>query len=764
MRSFAILLWIIALSLSFGGIWLIYLGGSPYYLIAGVTTAVAAWLAWRGNARTVAVFAAMLLGSTIWAVAESGLDPWALMARLAAPAVLGLVLAALFWRGAGLARWAAMVPLAVIVFANVQDRAPPLPPLNAQALGLSDRAADADWLQWGGDAGGSRYSTLAQITPANVDRLRPAWRYDFGTPPDGKLGNLETTPIAVNSVLYACSTSGQIDAIDGDSGRRLWRFDMRADLSGLATRACRGVAFHRVAGTTICGERIIAASPDAKLWAIDARTGRPCPDFGAGGSIDLRRGMGEVLPGYYYVSSAPTIVRNRIVVGGWVMDGQRTLSPSGVVRAFDVRSGKFAWAWDLGKPERQTEPTGSETYTRGTPNAWAPMSGDETLGLVYLPTGNSTPDYYGAHRTPQSDRFSSSIVALDATTGQLRWSFQTVHHDLWDYDVPAQPTLIDVPGPRGVRRLLVQATKQGQIFVLDRRTGRPAMPVREVAVPPHGAPGERVSPTQPRSTALPDFRGPPLSEARMWGLTPIDQLWCRIAFRRAVGSAWMTPARLDEVTLQLPGFMGALSWGGVAVDPARGLLIVNSNRIPTRHRLVQRSEADRLGLKPRGTAGGKAVAGYWTQAGVPYAIQAEGFLSPLGVPCNQPPFGIVAAVDLRSGELRWQRPLGTAEDSGPLGLRSGLSITMGVPNLGGSLVTRTGLIIIAAAQDGRIRAIASDTGQELWSAKLPAGGQANPMTFRTRTGRQVVVVAAGGKKLLNTRLGNELMAFALSEK
>lgn len=762
-RALAILLWLIAAILTSGGLWLIALGGSPYYLTAGLAVAATALFAWRRDVRALTIFGLFLMGTTLWAVAESGLDLWALVARLVAPAVLGLLLAACFWPRAAAMRWVPLVPLAVIAVAVI-PRDPTPSPLDGQAVRLVGEPAGGDWLHWGGDLGGSHHSELAQITPANVDHLRPAWTHEFAEPADGKLGNLETTPLAVSGTLYACSNSGQVDAIDGDTGRLIWRFDMRPDLRKQSVRACRGVAYHRAPDASLCAERIVAASPDARLWALDAKTGRPCRNFGAGGSVDLTRGMGEVLPGYYYVSSAPVIARGRIVVGGWVMDGQRTLSPSGVVRAFDLQSGALAWAWDLGRPDRRGEPPAGETYTRGTPNSWAPMSADEALGLVFVPTGNSTPDYFGAHRSDQSERFSSSVVALDLATGNARWSFQTVHHDLWDYDVPAQPLLIDLPEPRGIRQLLIQSTKQGQIFVLDRRTGRPFLPVREVAVPSQGAPGERVSPTQPRSIAMPDFAGPPPSEVRMWGLTPLDQLWCRVQYRRAAGSAWMTPPQLGRDTLQWPGFMGALSWGGVSVDARNGQLIVNANHIPTRHRLLAREEADRLGLKPRGTAGAFAMPGYSSQVGVPYAAKAEGFLSFLGVPCSQPPFGTIAAVDLRSGKMRWQRPFGTVADSGPLGLRSGLPITMGVPNLGGALVTRSGLIFIAATQDGRMRAIAQATGRELWSVRLPAGGQANPMTFRTRSGRQLVVIAAGGKKLMNTRLGNHLVAYALPKE
>jgi quinoprotein glucose dehydrogenase len=331
---------------------------------------------------------------------------------------------------------------------------------------------------------------------------------------------------------------------------------------------------------------------------------------------------------------------------------------------------------------------------------------------------------------------------------------------LWDYDVPAQPTLVDVGGTPA----LIQATKQGRLFLLDRRTGRPLHPVREQAVPKGGVAGERVSSTQPITDSLPAFAGPPLTEARMWGVTPLDQLWCRIAFRQARYEGPFTPPGLHP-TIEMPGFMGAINWGGVSIDPRRGVAYVNSMRLPTWHRLIPRAEADAMGLRVAGTRGARPMPGFRAQGGVPYAIEAHGFLSPLGVPCSAPPYGMLTAVDLKTGRRLWERPLGTARDSGPLGIRSNLPIEMGLPNLGGSIVTGGDLLFIAAAQEQSIRAVDTATGTTLWTGRLPAGGQATPMTYRSPiSGRQFVVVAAGGKNLLKTKLGDYLVAFALPRR
>ncbi|WP_343056665.1 membrane-bound PQQ-dependent dehydrogenase, glucose/quinate/shikimate family [Sphingobium subterraneum] len=749
------LLGLFGLALVAGGAFLVALGGSPYYLLAGLGTIGSGVLAWRGDRRAVVLYALVLIGTALWALAERGTTGWPLFARLFLPSLLGvpfLVTA----RGNRLS-WLAPVML-VLVTARVVI----VPPLPDQSLpSLAAPASNGEWTSWGADMGGTRFSPLASLTPDNVAELRPAWSVHLGVPPDGKLGNLEVTPLMIGGRLFVCNNMSMVDALDPETGKRLWRFDPRIDVSEVQSRSCRGVAFVRTGGN-VCPERILTTTLDAKLWALDATTGRPCGDFGRNGMVDLATGMGPIGHGYYYPTSAPAVVRGRVIVGGWVMDGQKTQSPPGVVRAYDVRSGAFAWAFDIGRPDDPAEPPAGKTYTLGSPNAWAPMSADEALGMVYVPTGNAGPDYFSAHRRAEFQRYASSVVALDAATGRPRWSFQTVHRDVWDYDVSSQPTLVDLPMPAGgTVPALIQPTKRGQLFVLDRRTGRPIKPVKELPAPQGGAPGERLSPTQPVSVGMPSLAGPRLSEVRMWGMTPLDQLYCRIRFRQARYDGEMTPPGLSP-TIEYPGFMGALSWGGVAVDPRRGLLVTVSNRVPTLHHLLPRGEADALGLAPRGVPGAKPVRGYWPQTGTPYAAAGAGFLSPLGVPCSEPPFGLITAVDIQTGAVRWERPLGTARDSGPFGLRLGLPLPMGVPTNSGAMMTAGGLVFVAATQERTIRALSLANGRTLWSARLPAGGQSVPMTYRSpKSGRQFVVVAAGGKPLIQAPVGDSLVAFAL---
>ena len=366
---------------------------------------------------------------------------------------------------------------------------------------------------------------------------------------------------------------------------------------------CRGVSYYRAPETYTgdCVERVVTATTDARMFAVDAKSGQRCASFGGNGEVNLLPGMGEVKPGFYFVTSPPTIARGRAIIGGWVMDNQETQEPSGVVRAFDVLTGRFVWAWDMGRPGVHTEPGESESYTRGTPNVWSLTSYDDALGLVYVPTGNETPDYYGAHRSEASEKYASSVVALDIENGEVRWSFQTVHHDIWDYDVPSQPVLFELPQADGTTvPALVQGTKRGELFMLDRRTGTPLAEVREQPVPQGAVPGDWTAKTQPFSVGMPQFRGPDLTEADMWGLTPLDQLWCRIEFRKLRYEGHFTPPTLTG-TLQFPGNAGGFNWGSVAIDedePAHG-------REPARDEqsiaaLSARPDSRRLARQPAG--------------------------------------------------------------------------------------------------------------------------------------------------------------------
>ena len=749
----------VAALLLYGGVRLIALGGSPYYVAAGTLTLLTALLlAWRKPASALAY--SVLLGLTIaWSLADAGLDGWALAPRLLGPAVLGGWLIFLTARGTGARRWLAAATLGAIApvalaggMALMEPDAP-----SRMAAPLAGAADTGEWRAWGGEVGGGRHVAASQITPANVSRLRLAWRVDSDLPPP-LFPNFEVTPLAADGRLYACLQAGTVVALEPETGRELWRhatpLPERFDFNRVFGAKCRGVSYFESAqAAPDCAKRVLFATPDGYLRAVDAATGRPCTRFGQAGAVDLHAGMSRQLPSSRFrveavPSSPPAIVGGVAVVGQTVSDLASLDAPAGVIRGFDAQTGKLLWAWNAEQPDR-TDP--QDAYARATPNAWGPMSGDEALGLVFVPLGNSPPDYFGGMRPPALDRFTTAIAALDVRTGKLRWSFQTVHHDLWDYDLAAQPVVTDIDG----RPALLVPTKLGQIFVLDRRTGTPIDRVEERVVPQGGVPGERVAPTQPFTTGFPSLAGPPLRESDMWGMTPLDQLWCRIRFREAEYRGPFTPVTTRQ-TIMYPGTAGGINWGSVAIDPARGLMVVNALRFANFGKLVPRSDV-------RGKAfGGKEGTAVFEQAGTPWVFAQSTFMSPLGVPCQKPPYGTITAFDLKTRKPVWQHSFGTAAGSGPFGIATRLPIRMGVPNMGGSIVTASGLTFIAAAQDRRLRAYDTATGRELWSAELPAVGAATPMSFVSRKdGRQYVVIAAGGHYGIPGPQAQAILAFAL---
>lgn len=760
-RAVAILLFPIAVALLLGGIRLLVLGGSPYYAVAAVVLlAVVVLLVMRRRAG--AALYGLFVGATIlWSLAESGWNVWALAPRIGWFLLIGWLIALIAVRdrrrrgiiGLGGPLLLALA-LAVVSFASMRQ-------WGGSELSVAP-AGQGQWRVTGGGSGMEHFSPLAQITPANVGRLEVAWTAHLGFPVSGHPLAMEATPINIGGYLYTCDTANRVFAIDGETGRIVWRFDPQLDRKQIFVGVCRGVAHYRVPGATgPCADRILTATLDARMFALDALTGKRCRDFGANGEISLREGMGKLPYALYLVTSAPTIARGKAVIGGWVLDGIGTSEPSGVVRAFDASTGKLAWAWDMARPERTGLPAAGETYTRGTPNSWAPMSADDALGLVYVPTGNATPDYVAAHRPAYAERYSSAVVALDAETGRPRWSYQMVHHDVWDYDTASPAAFVDFPVAGGTRPALVQATKRGEFFVLDRRTGAPLVETVERPVPGDPVPGERLAPTQPYPVGMPSFAGARLREADMWGISPLDQLWCRIRFREARYDGEFTPIT-TRPTIVYPGFLGGTEWGGVAIDPRRRLMIVNVNHFANYDRLVPRSDADRLGYTARQPGEHHAGPTVSPQRGTPWAAESDGFKSPLGVPCTAPPYGEIAAVDLATRRTLWRQPLGTARDSGPLGLSAMLPIRMGVPTIGGALATASGLSFIAGTQEKAIRAFDSRSGRLLWYRRLPAGGHANPMTYRSEaSGRQFVVIAASGHFAMHDGQSDAIVAYAL---
>lgn len=632
------------------------------------------------------------------------------------------------------------------------------------------------WSAWGGNEGGMRYSPVTQITPANVKGLKVAWTYRIGeaslvpahptepaavpgmlaqglTPELRRLPALEATPILAEGRLYVCSSMNRVVALDPQTGRELWSFDPKLDTTGAVLLVCRGVSYYHdahAAPGAPCAGRIFTATQDARLIALDANDGKPCADFGTGGTVDLKAGLGHTLPGDYGVTVPPAIIADRVIVGGRITEDMRTDMPAGVVRAFDARSGALLWAWNSVAPQAQGAAEDG-TYRRSTANTWSVFSTDPQRNLVFIPTGNAQVGLYGTTRdTDGRDYYASSVVALDAASGKVVWHFQTVHHDVWDYDVPSQPVLFDFPTPRGPVPAVAQPTKQGYLFILNRETGEPLVPVQERPAPQVGAvEGEHLSPTQPApANDAYVLQRPKFTEADMWGFTPYDRGKCRAMFRSYRYDGVFSPPSLQG-TITYPDNLGVMNWGSAAIDPVRELLIINTSHVATIAQLVPRAQAD-----------ARFAKGEWllAQQGTPYAAQWTPMLSPWGAPCNKPPWGELVAIDLKNGKRLWQVPLGTTRDLAPWPLW----LKLGTPNIGGPLVTASGLTFIGATTDDFLRAFDTATGEELWKGRLPAGPQATPMTYRlSPTGKQFVVIAAGGHRYMRTKLGDYLVAFSL---
>ena len=641
------------------------------------------------------------------------------------------------------------------------------------------REVGADWPQWGGGPGAQRYSPLNGITRDNVGALTKAWEYRTGDMPteatEGKYSP-EGTALKVGHSLYLCSAMNILVALDAETGVELWRYDPEVSPDAIPYGAtCRGVTYFenpQAEENEACAARIIEGTLDARLIAVDAKTGEPCEDFGENGAVDLWDGIGERVPGWYSVTAPPALVRGIMVTGAQVKDGQAEDAPSGVIRGYDAVTGELAWAWDLGNPDLSGAPPEGETYTRGTPNMWTTATGDEELGLVYLPMGNSSVDYWGGGRSEAENEYSTSLVALDVTTGKPAWHFQTVRYDVWDYDLGSQVTLVDFPAPNGGGTVpaLILPSKQGDIYILNRETGEPLFPVEEIRAPIGGVEPQNLARTQPTSTYH-TLRKDRLTAKDMWGVTPLDQLFCRIQFQRAQYDGIYTPPSVDKPWIQYPGYNGGSDWGSIAVDPERGLIIANYNDVPNFNQLIPREKADEMGLKPidetapESESGDNAAEGAGDpQAGAPFAIDVNaGWRVPFtGIPCKQPPLGGIRAIDLVTGETVWDQPLGTARRNGPFGIPSFLPKRIGTPNNGGSVVTKGGIVFIAAATDNLIRALDIETGEELWSDVLPAGGQANPTVYE-ENGREYLLIQAGGHHFMETPIGDWYIAYALPE-
>jgi len=766
---FGIVLALIGLALLVRGTTLISLGGSWYYAVTGLLLIVSGVLLVRKDMDAVRIFTAVFIASLVWALWEVGLEFWPLVPRLAPFLVLAFFFALVFPAlSGGRARaqaWGLALVLLIVMGAGAAWMLEPHGVVRnpvAQATLTQMPAGSDNWQYYGRTPRGTRFAPAQQIKRDNVSDLQVAWTFRTGEITE-KGSAFQNTPIQIDDTLYICTPLNKVFALDAETGEQRWMFDPKPESLPVWNR-CRGVAYYEAVtqtpGDSSCAQRIVLTTVDARLMELDAKTGQACIRFGHQGTVNLALDMGEVKPGYYYQTSMPTVMRNLILVGGWVYDGREVNEPSGVVRAFHADTGDLVWAWDLGNPAVTDWPP-PEGYARGTPNMWSTPAFDDALGLVYLPLGNGTPDFWAAHRSKATNDYASSVVALDIETGRERWKFQTVHLDTWDYDVGTQPALYDIPdGKGGTIPALILGTKIGQIFVLDRRDGTPIFPVEERAVPQEGhQAGNLFAPTQPFSVAMPAFGGEHLlTEKNMWGATFFDQLECRIAFKRLNYVGMYTPIVTDVPTLIYPGYYGGMNWGSVAVDEQRGLLIVNDIRLPQLALHVAQGSAT-----PAQIAAFARDAAVHTQVGTPYSTIRGGFYSPLGIPCHAPPWGTIAAVDLQTGTLVWQRPAGTIQDVVLDGVRVHAPVPLGMPTLGGPLATAGGLVFYAGTQDYYLRAFDTQTGDELWKARLPVGAQATPMTYTAPgSGRQFVVIAAGGTRY-SPDMGDYIIAYALPQ-
>ena len=789
-RLLGVLLLIMGLALLAGGIKLNMLGGSLYYLLAGIGIALTGLLLLATRRAALSLYALVLFASTVWALWEVGLDWWQLVPRLALLFALGIVMLLPWFRrpllrgqsaplGTGALSVAVVLAGAAAVASQFTQPGEIKGQLDRDAVpGMASAApsqADGDWNSYGRSAYGDRYSPLTQITAQNAHTLVPAWTFRTGDIPgagDPGETTAENTPLKVNGMLYVCTPHSQVIALDPDTGKEIWRFDPKIstqgaqNFKGWAHMTCRGVSYHDDAAyaseqsptgsaspagaPNACPKRIFVPTADTRLIALNADTGKMCEDFGDKGQVDLRANIGSFAPGGYYSTSPPAVTKNLVVIGGHVTDNVSTDEPSGVIRAFDVHTGKLVWNWDSGNPDDTTPLAEGKTYTRNSPNMWSMFAVDEKLGLLYLPMGNQMPDQYGGDRTENSEKYSAGLTALDIDSGHVKWTFQFTHHDLWDMDVGGQPSLIDIKTDAGVKQAVMASTKQGSIYVLDRATGQPVVPVHEVAVPQGAVAGDHTSPTQPKSDL--NFMPPPLKERDMWGVTPFDQLLCRIDFKSMRYEGAFTPPSLQG-SIVYPGNFGVFDWGGISVDPVRQIAFVNPSYMAFKSKLIPAADIAKQGPRISETQGVQP------NKGAPYGVILEAMLSPLGLPCQAPAWGYVAAVDLTTHQTLWMHKNGTVRDSSPVPV----PLTMGVPSLGGTFTTAGGVAFLSGTLDQYLRAYDVKNGKQLWEGRLPAGAQTTPMTYTGKDGKQYVLVMAGGHGSLGTKQGDYVMAFKLPD-
>jgi len=772
------------LYLLIGGVWLVTLGGSWYYPIAGLVMLGVAWLLWRGKQSALWLYAALLLATMLWSIWEVGFDFWALTPRCDILVFFGIWLILPFvWRKlpvisrpalpsmmvtliitAGILGWA--------IFNDPQEINGTLKTDAAAATTTAPAIPDGDWPAYGRNQEGQRFSPLKQINADNVHELKEAWTFqtrDVKLPTDpGEITN-EVTPIKVGDTLYLCSAHQRLFALDAATGKEKWHFDPQLNANpSFQHVTCRGVSYHEARADNAspdvvadCPRRIILPVNDGRLFAINADNGKLCESFANKGILNLQTNQPVTTPSMYEPTSPPIVTDKIIVIAGAVTDNYSTREPSGVIRGFDVNTGDLVWAFDPGAKDPNAIPSDEHHFSLNSPNSWAPAAYDAQLDLVYLPMGVSTPDIWGGNRTEEQERYASSIVALNASTGKLAWSYQTVHHDLWDMDMPSQPTLADITDKNGnVVPVIYAPAKTGNIFVLDRRDGKLVVPAPEKPVPQGPAKGDRLSPTQPFSEL--SFRPTKdLSDADMWGATMFDQLVCRVMFHQLRYEGIFTPPS-EQGTLVFPGNLGMFEWGGISVDQSRQVAIANPIALPFVSKLMPRGPDNPMEPPETPHAASGQETGIQPQYGVPFGVTLNPFLSPFGLPCKQPAWGYISALDLKTNEVVWKKRIGTPRDSLPFSLPFPLPFNLGMPMLGGPISTAGNVLFVGATADNYLRAYNMTNGEKLWEGRLPAGGQATPMTYEVN-GKQYVVISAGGHGSFGTKMGDYIVAFALPD-
>lgn len=614
----------------------------------------------------------------------------------------------------------------------------------------------ADWSAYAG-AGGQQYTPLSNINAQNVGQLKELWRFRTGDLGQGfarKGHSMQANPVLWNRTLYVSTSANWVIAVDAVSGAEKWRFDAQLPKHiGYSESGSRGVSLWH-GDSAVCPHRVIYGTLIGEIIALDAETGELCSDFGINGRVDLSEGVGAVELGDYSVTSPPAVLGDRVIVGSAIGDNRATDLERGIVRALDARTGAVLWLWDpiprtAADPASATWQAGSNAST-GAANAWAPLSADPDSGLVFVPTSSPSPDFYGGERLGDN-HYANSVVALDGATGAVVWFQQLVHHDVWDYDIPAQPTLTTITRDGKTHNAVVVVTKTGMLFAFERATGKPIYAIEERPVPQTDVPGEVTSPTQPFSSVPALAEQSAVTTDDAFGVLIFDKQNCKRQIKKYRSAGIFTPPSLDGMIMR-PGYAGGANWGGVAIDPARQIAVTNVNEVPALVRLIPRDQLEEL--QASGELDGWDIA---QQRGTPYYMARRIFLSPIGLPCVKPPWGKLVAIDLQAGAILWQRPLGSIKNLAPAPLPN---LNWGVPNLGGAIVTGSGLVVIGAAAEHTLRIFTTQTGELVWSTGLPAAAMSTPMSYAI-DGKQYIAVVAGGHDQLGLQRGDYLLTYGL---